>query len=69
MDVVVDTEWEPSKMEPIPDAQCICGCTKRWIIWNNLLICDKCGKAYEMENSEMLHPAIFNRIREERLQK
>ena len=70
MDVVVDTEWEPSKKKPwIPNAECICGSDNHWIIWNNLLICDACGEAFKMENDELIHPVVFNETREELLQK
>lgn len=54
---------------PIPNAECICGSDNHWILWDNLLICDACGEAYIMLNNELIHPVIFNDIREERLQK
>lgn len=65
--MIEDTELE--KQKPIPNAICICGLDNRWIIWDNLLICDDCGEAYNMENDELIHPAIFNKTRKERLQK
>ena len=54
---------------PVDQAQCICGCSNRWILWWMLLICDACGEAYEMKNDELIHSGYFNTIREERRQK
>ena len=45
------------KPRPIPDYTCSCG-NNTWVIWWDCIICDKCGNTYELD---VLHPAIFNK--------
>lgn len=52
------------KAKVTPDYTCACGSTRKWLIWDNCIICtnDGCDKVYELN---ILHPAIFNKTRDE----